>query len=319
MPVQTRFHIRRKFFVLAVCITISTIVWLLNDLNKVQTTTVQIPVSFSGLPYDMVPTNSLPNTMEATIEATGFTLLWRQFISKKRIVDISLRLEQGVLVPGKNYLFNTNYYIEDISRSLSSYTKIKRLFPDTFSIRFEKKFVKKVPIRLCTDFQYEKEFYQSANILLEPDSVIISGVKEKVIAIDSVCTKLLKLKNLKKTYDGKIELENINGISYSIQQLKVKLPIEQFTQKQISLKITATSVPSNNELNPIPDMALLNLLVPISLFNSISASQFIVSASFPVSNKKMNKILLTVVQKPEYVKVISIVPPSVEYIIKSKE
>jgi YbbR domain-containing protein len=319
MPVQTRFHIRRKVFALGVCLLFSGILWLLNDLARVQTTTVQIPVRFTGLPYDMVTTNSLPSTMEATVEATGFTLLWRSYSSEKEIVEIPLRLEQGGVSPGRNYLFNINYYMQDISEALGTHLKIRRIFPDTFSITFEKKCVKKVPIVLSSDIQFEKEFYASGNTSLQPESVIISGTKENLAAIDSISTQKLSLKALKTTWNGKVELEKINGISYSVEQIEIKLPVEQYTEKIISLEITPTNVPRNYELNTIPDMVTLKLLVPISAFNAISKEQFIVSAEFPVNKTGTNKILLNVNQKPAFVKLLSIDPLSVEYKIKQKE
>ncbi len=319
MPVQTRFHIRKKIFVLIICLIVSMVLWLLNDLNKIQTTTVHIPVRFSGLPYDMVPTNSLPSTVEASIEATGFTLLWRHFTSEKEVMDISLKLDQGGVVAGKNYLFNINYYTDDISRSLGPHIRVRRLFPDTFSVRFEKRFVKKVPVKLSADLQYQKEFYQSGDLVLRPDSVIISGAEEKVTLIDSVFTKRLILKQVKKSYEGNIELDPINGISYSVSQINVKLPVEQFTEKQISTKIIPTNVPPNYELNTIPDQATINLLVPISVFNSVSPVQFVLTVSFPDKRNKMTKLFVSIAQKPDYVKVVNIAPASVDFIVKAKQ
>lgn len=292
MPVQTKYHIRRKVFVLIVCIMVSTVLWLLNDLNRIQITTVQIPVKFSGLPYDMVPTNSLPKVMDATIEATGFTLLWRRFTSEKNVIDIPLRISQEGLVPGKDYLFNMNAYINEISKSMGSNVNIREIYPDTFSIRLEKKFVKKVPVVLTSDIEYQKEFGLSSKVTLQPDSVIVSGIREKVNKIDSVCTQRLILKKLKKTYEGVIDLENMNGISYSVQRIDVKLQVDQFTEKTVSLKITPVNVPFNYELNTIPDMVTLKLLLPISSYDLIGANQFKVSASFPDSKNKTGKILL---------------------------
>lgn len=322
MP-QTRFHIRRKIFVLAVCVTLSAVLWLLNDLNRLQTATIQIPVKFSGLPYDMVPTNSLPRVMDATIEATGFTLLLRHFTSEKKVIDIPLRINQEGWQSGKDsnlrLLFNINAYTTEISKSLGSNVHIRKIYPDTFSIRFEKKFVKKVPVMLLSDIEYLKEFDLSGKISINPDSVIVSGIKEKVSKIVSICTQTLVLKKLNKSYEGTIDLENINGISYNVQHIDIKLPVDQFTEKTINLKITPANVPSNYELNTIPNVVSLKLLLPISSYSLISASQFQVIAPFPDSKNKTGKILLYVYEKPDFVKIININPESVEYKIKAKE
>lgn len=319
MPVQTRFHIRRKVFALAVCLIFSSILWLLNDLNKLQTVTIQIPVRFTGLPYDMVTTNSLPTSMEASVEATGFDLLWRHYTREKRIIDIPLRLEKGGVDPGRNYLFNINYYMQDISEALGSHLKIRRVFPDTFSIRFENKFVKKVPVKLASNIQFEKEFNIAGEISIQPDSVIISGTKENVLKVDSVYTQALNITSLKKSYTGKIELETINGISYSDPYVAVEIPVEQYTEKTISLNITPSNVPANFELNTIPDLVSLKLSVPLSLYNKIAVDQFLVSAEFPIDKTKSNKILLKVDRVPNFIKVLSIDPMAVEYKIKAKD
>lgn len=316
MPVHTRFHIRRKIFALVLCLIFSSMLWLLNNLNGVQTITVQIPVKFTGLPYDMVTTNSLPSSMEATIEATGFTLLFRNLRSPKTVVEIPLRLENGMLAPGRNYLFNVNYYMQDITDALGRNLKIKRLFPDTFSIRFEKKFIKKVPIYLSSDIQFEKEFDISGLAKLSPDSVIISGTKARVNEVDSVPTQRLVLKGVNKTYQGKLALDYMNGISFNEDKVQVELPVGQFTEKLINLKVIPKNVPLGFELNIIPDNIQMKVLVPIRDFNDIDISQFEVIAEFPEDPKRLNKILLKVSHTPDFVKVKSIKPAAVEFKIK---
>jgi hypothetical protein len=267
----------------------------------------------------MVSTNSLPTTMQATVEATGFDLLWRSYTSHRSVVEIPLRLEKGGAAPGKTYLFNINYYLQDISDELGSHLKIKRIFPDTFSIRFERRFNKRVPVRLASNIQFEKEFNISGLVSLEPDSVTISGTKENVAKVDSVFTQNLILTGLKKTHTGILKLESINGLNYNAEDIHVKIPVEQFTEKTISLKITPSNVPANFELNPIPDLVTLKLSVPLSAFNKIVPDQFIVSAEFPDQKSGATKILLKVSQKPAFVNVVSMTPVSVEYKIKAKE
>ncbi len=319
MPVQTKFHIRRKAFALAVCLVFSTFLWFLNDLNKVQTVNLEIPVKFTGLPYDMVSTNSLPTTMQATVEATGFDLLWRSYRYPKSAIEIPLRLEKGGMAPGKTYLFNINYYMQDISDEFGSHLKIKRIFPDTFSIRFEKRFNKRVPVKLASNIKFEKEFNISGLVSLQPDSVTISGTKENVAKVYSVFTNVLNLTRLKKTHTGVLKLEPINGLSYNVGEVDVKVPVEQFTEKIMNLQITPSNVPANFELNTIPDMVTLKLSVPLSAFNKIVAEQFVVSAEFPDQKSGATKILLKATQIPAFVKVVSMSPISVEYKIKAKE
>jgi hypothetical protein len=315
---QTRFHIRRKALALILCLILSVVLWLLNDLNRLQTSSVQIPVKFTGLPYDMVTTNSLPTHMDATVEATGFNLLWRHFTRQEKVIEIPLRLEQGMLKPDRSYLFNINYYMDDITDALGAHVKIRRIFPDTFSIHFARKYIKKVPVVLSSDLGFEKEFYVSASPDIIPDSVIISGTQEKVSKINSVQTQRLVLTKLNKSFQGNIPLESINGIGYNINEVNVNLSVEQFTEKELSLKITPANVPSHFELNTIPDMVTLKLLVPISGYSKIDPSFFQVSAEFPSNSHMVDKIILEVTRKPEFVKIISITPTSVEYKIKQK-
>jgi hypothetical protein len=156
-------------------------------------------------------------------------------------------------------------------------------------------------------------------ISLQPDSVTISGTKENISKIDSVYTESLNITGLKKTHTSVLKLENLNGINYNIGEVDVKIPVEQFTEKMISLKITPSNVPANYELNTIPDLVTLKLSVPLSIFNKIVPEQFIVSAEFPDQKTGTTKILLKVDQKPSFVKVVSMTPVSVEYKIKAKE
>ncbi len=313
---QTRFHIRRKVFALFLCVILSIFLWLLNDLNTLQTSSVQIPVKFSGLPYDMVTTNTLPSHMDATVEATGFNLLWRQLVKEKKVVEIPLRLENGMVSADRNYLFNINYYMDDITDALGSHVKIKRIFPDTFSIRFAKKFSKKVPVEFVSELSFENEFDVSAPVIIKPDSVYIYGTQENVKSIRKVSTQKLSLDKISRSFRNQLPLENINGISYNKNEVDIQVSVEQFTQKEITMPITSSNVPTHFELNTIPNMATIKVLVPVSSFETISASSFKVDARFPEDINSVRRIILAVSSKPEYVKVVSISPESVEYKVK---
>jgi len=315
---QTRFHIRRKVFALVVCLLFSTILWFLNDLSRVQTATVEIPVKFTGLPYDMVTVNSLPATMDATIEATGFDLLWSNYSGTRQTIEIPLRLEKGGVDPMRNYLFNINYYMPDITEALGPHYKIRRVFPDTFSIRFQKKFVKKVPVKINSDLQFVKEFGLSAPVIIRPDSVLISGTKENLLRVDSVFTKRVILKDIRKSYTGKAELEDLNGITYANNLVEVYMPVEQYTEKSIVVKIIPANVPIGYELNTIPDVCSLKVSVPLSLFNKIAADQFRIIAEFPAKTTSTNRIMLKVETQPSFTRLIKLDPVSVEYKIKQE-
>ena len=56
-------------------VAISTVFWLLNELNYGYTTTIEYPVRFANLPNNKSLVNDLPSHFNLTIKANGYTLM----------------------------------------------------------------------------------------------------------------------------------------------------------------------------------------------------------------------------------------------------
>lgn len=278
--------------------------------------TISIPVKFTGLPYHLVSTTELPDHVNVTMEAKGFVLLWYQWIDETEKVEVPLDLSHTHPVNGQYYRINLNNYITEITQSFNNNVRIRKVQPDTFSITLTKRKTKKVPVMLQTELDFEHEFGQSGPPIIQPDSILISGPEQNIGQIKSINTEWIKEKRLNKKLEKSVSLKSVYGITLQTNEVRVSIPVEQFTEKTVEATVSVLETPEGAEINLIPAKIKLHIFVPISLFNSISEEQFRIAVVYPGTETKVKKLIPQVIQKPDYIKILSIDPPIVEYILK---
>ena len=78
---------RRSTFVLFICFLISTILWLLNDLSKQTTETVQKKIIITNLPIDLSIDSLSKNKIDIKLKGNGFEMIQLFFNNKPIIIE----------------------------------------------------------------------------------------------------------------------------------------------------------------------------------------------------------------------------------------
>ena len=128
---------RRSTFVLFICFLISTILWLLNDLSKQKTETVQKKIIITSLPIDLSIDSLSKNKIDIKLKGNGFEMIQLFFNNKPIIIEYD-EIKNGKFKLEDKYISNfipENLTIIDTSE--------KELF-----CFFSKQKSKKVPISI---------------------------------------------------------------------------------------------------------------------------------------------------------------------------
>lgn len=220
--------------------------------------------------------------------------------------------------PNSSFRIGTRQFINRLSSQVSNELKITEIQPDSLYFKFDRLIHKKVKVKPNITYELKKQYYISSEITTEPDSVEISGAESILDTIQFVATKAQHYKDLDKDIQRNVQLESSKNYSVSPSRVILKIPLEEFTEKQVVVPILVTDVPENVNVKLFPDKAKVSFLVGLSHFSDITANDFNLSVPYAdIANKKeILKVKLNT--EPPNILSVTVNPEDVEYLIEMK-
>jgi|GEM_PF-1953386 len=286
-------------------------IWMIIQLSKTYTTEASIKLRVKNIPIDKVLNKELME-VEHKVTASGFKLLWLNL--KSNTLDIEMKAFKRI---------NDVYKLEN--EKIRSILSEKYLVDgkhisfkeDEIVMNYSKREVKYVGIKPDINYTFATGYNSVDSIQVTPDSVKISGEKQKVDKIDHLETESLQLENIKDTLDQKVNLK-IPGNKINVGKDKVKLflPVQKFTEDEKVVPVEMINIPDSLEVNFFPKNVSINYLIPISKYNKIQVDQFKVQCDFSEKFTKQGIMIPELVERPGNIKNLSIKPYKIEYLIK---
>lgn len=317
---KARSKLDRKLLVFLFFLFLSTVFWLLNELSKNSTTTITYPVKYTNLPKDKVLVKELPSRFELTIEAPGYTLL--KYKLSNRLLPLIFDLNQyGFTIMGNSdeqkFFILTSRIRTGITRQLRSDVQVLSIAPDSIIFEFGEIVMKRVPVVPDLSIEYAKQFMLTGEITIDPDTIMVSGPDLIIDTIEQVYTRKESIANLNQSATYSINLEEIKNVTYSIRKVTITIPVEQFTEAILDIPIEKVHVPDSLILKTFPGSVTLTCNVGLSNYEKLTPHHFRAVVDYEAIEKKLsNKLKVSIVKSPEYVRSIRFHPVNVEFIIE---
>lgn len=301
--------------ILFLCFCLSIFLWFLTTLTKIYTYHINIPISYINIPAEKIPQNSIENTLEVYMEASGLRILWQLFYPPK---NVTLDYKQFV----KNETISSGILKNAIEEQLHNNIKIKYVIPEQIKIQLVKRSTKKVPIILDTlNFSLAKNYAIEYVKVQSPDSVIITGPSDVIDTIKNWQTETLSLQNVSANIQNSINLQAPQNNNIELQQTSTKylIKVTEYTEKQITLKIQIYNLPIKYTLAIYPQNSTVNCKVSVNEYNNVTDSLFTLIADFGNLDIENNHLVpLRLNKQPANVQIISLDPPVAEYALRKK-
>jgi YbbR domain-containing protein len=150
-----------------------------------------------------------------------------------------------------------------------------------------------------------------------PDSILITGPAIIVDTLKYIPTEHWNIGEIKKDISKDIQLAQIPGITNSIQDVRVTLQLERFTEAQKSVPIKVIGLPDSLTIRLFPASVDVTYDVGLSMYDRVSDKDF----NFIINYKdvgKSNFLPIQVTQSPSFIKNLAFSPQKVEYILEQK-
>ena len=311
----------RNIFIFLLCFLLSAFFWFFLVLRKEYKSTVRYTVHYINLPGDKVLTASLPSVFLVELQSTGFNLMRYKFNAgiHPLIIDLNVRVPRQMI---KNdhvvFYHTTNFVKEQIVRQLKGDKRVLSVQPDTLFFSYQELALRKVPVSLDLLIVYQKQYYVKDKIVIDPDSIMISGPENIISQVAVVETQNISLTNIKSDQQFTVALKPIENIRFQTERVRVTIPVEQFTETSFTVPVEPEKVPDSIQLKLFPSEVLVRCMVGLSRFKSIRATDFGACIDYAQVQEKKSKLDVILYKTPSNITAIKIHPPRLEYIIEVK-
>jgi len=305
-------------FTFIVFVIVSAILWLLNTLSKTYNTSMSIPVQFVWSSNDYMIHSPMPKQLTMQIEGTGFTIL-----SYKTIMPLSsFRFDLSSHFEGKeDSVISANIVTQLVKKQIEQYFKenfiVDEIKPEKINASFSKMSFKKMAVQFAGDLKFESQYWLKGKILITPDSIIVGGPKNILDTTDVIYTKFLQFKDIRKQILKNTTIDTKGVFIVQNPEIKIVINTEKFTETSLRLPVTIVNEPPKSNVLLFPDYSTIRFLISIQELEQLDPSTFQLIADFNQTSYTSDKeqIKVDLITHPETVKILSINPREVTYII----
>jgi len=304
----------KKLRVFLLFLSLSFLFWMLIKLSKNYTATVNVNLTYVDLPENKMLQTDPVSTIKVTMNSGGFRLLKYKFSNN----DVVLSLKNIKKKNSSTFYYLGSDIIKDIDDSFFK-ADVKSIEPDTLYFSLGKSISKKVKVEPNLSIQYKSGYNLLGSLEIEPEYITISGPESQVSSVISVTTEPIELYNVSDTINKNIaiaKIKDLNKINYSVTQIHVSGKVEKFTEMSLEVPFRILNAPSYT-LKTFPNTVKIVFLIGLSDFNSVTEGDFEIVCDFSkVKNDEVNYLVPEVLNKPDIVKEIKVIPNKIEFLIE---
>ena len=264
--------IDRDVFIFTFFLLLAFVFWYLNSLEKDVEYNIKYPVRYINLPSERVLSEDLPTRLDLYLKGPGYSILKLKISGNRAPVILDVSAINYRRVPGSrtlSYYVVTSGLIPKLKNQLRAECDITTIKPDTLFFSFDKIISKQVTVIPRVDVITQKQYFVKGNILVEPDTITITGPKRILDTINTVSTRFRKLKGVNETLTRNIPLAASKEYSVSSKKVMLTIPVEQFTEAEFKVPVKILNRPDSINIKIFPDAVTVKCLVAVSDYKKI--------------------------------------------------
>ncbi|MRX46072.1 CdaR family protein [Pedobacter puniceum] len=303
---------RKRISIFFTCLLLAVTAWMFYSLSLKYDYQLKTLVTFKNLPQNKAFYPLQSDTVMLNVQGTGWQLLFNRIGVGSKEIKVDLASLE------KQHFITFTEQLPTINRQFSSLQKIVSIQPDTLFFDFTTRKVKRIPVKFVSDIKYKKQFGQSKDTKLKPAYITITGPQDQLQRITYWETDTFKKKNVDASLSAKVYLKEPSEPNISLFPLSVEmqLPVEEFTEKVITIPVRVINNPDYQQVKIIPEKVTLTVMVALSYYADINEDDFTVTADLSLWRKSgASKLPVVVKNKNAYVKISQIVPQQVDFMI----
>lgn len=309
----------KKLLIFIFFLLLSAIFWFLSMLNREYTTNLSYPVRYTNFPDEKVLVGELPSSLTLNVSGYGYTLLKYRFSRRllPLIFDVNSFSLNRVSDENDSFFIVSSVAKNKISDQLGTDIEINEITPDTLFFEFSEVISLNVPVEPHLALEFRQQYMQSGRVQVDPDTITVSGPQSVIDTLEQVFTSELIMKQVDQTVEADIPLLEYEFLRFSVEKVKVTVPVEQFTEAAINVPIETVNVPEGLTLKTFPSEIRVSYLVPLSYYEKVRQQQFYAFVDYEMLiNEELRRLPVNLSRYPEFIRGMRFNPQTVDFIIE---
>ena len=285
---------------------------ILTKLSNSYTKTFEFQLQLQNIPEEKVVLTDSTHKLAVTLTATGFGLLPYYFSDHQLEIDLlNVESHRG------RYLWIKEKQLPYIIDQFDSKMEVNVINPDTVIFNYDNHSVKRVPVVLNQDIQFQEGFDVLKSYQLRPDSVRVIGPEAFVKEITAVETHKVKLENVNTNIRLSVGLSSDilpSEVKLSQDEVSIYAEVEKFTEGSRQVPISIVNVPKKMRLKYYPKTVEVVFYTSLKHYNSITSEDFVVECRYD-PYKEEAYLVPKIVKQPNNVKNLRLNTKRIEFIV----
>lgn len=309
----------KRIVVFSVCLLIATSLWFLNALGKNYTTSLTYSVKYVNPPDNLFLANNPPSKLELTVQAHGFTLLRHKlaFSFSPIVLDLSA-ISQVVESENNTYNVSSDNLINRIGLQVSKEITITGVSPQSISLVFDSLNTKIIPVLPKVELRFKPQFDLKGALEIKPESIKITGPAAALDTILVLHTEEIIIEELEKNQEKLVGVPHPKNTKIAPEKISLFIPVEKFTEKEITLPVTVNNLPENVKIKLFPADVKARVMVGLSEYENVSPNDFSATVNYEQVIAGENQLEVIVEPNKLNIRLVKVQPESIEYLIENE-
>lgn len=301
---------KKKIPLIVISVLFSVIIWGTISLSEEYYESVDVPLKITDLPANYTIGKGIPDKITLKLSGEGWKLLSVN-IGKDVTFNISVKGDSGFKkIKLTDYLTDNRWMLSELN--------IMDIVPEIISFSIERKVSKKVPIVADLVLNFKAGFGLGKPIVLEPDSVVVSGPRSIVGPLASIDTQPVKLSSLDKVTIKNVRFVKLPGTTFGTEFVTINMDVQRIVDKQFDdINVEVLDVPPDRDVILLPNKISCSIRGGIRNLGKLEKEQF---RAFVFYRDVVLDTLGSVVPKieiPTNTELMFIKPEHLRYVIKT--
>lgn len=307
----------RRVWIMSVCICLSIFLWLFVTLGKNYQYTLSVPLTFASSEQPDRQFFCSDSVVKVHLTTDGFDWLTSRLSVRQAgklhidLASLSMDMKSGYAkIP-------TGFLNKQVLGAIGMSNVPMEIMPDTLSLRWKKTYSKSVPLVSRVKVECEQPFSLFGTPVLLADRIEVEGTREELEKTDTLYTKEITLKGVNRNLISFVPVDfdyASDRLNLQMTMVGLKVEVKEYTENTIVLPVEAITG-KGEKVKLYPPTVKLRYRVAIDDYRKVNTDDITAYVLAEGENRK-RKLRVMLNNLPDLVKVVSIEPPKLDYVIK---
>ena len=290
--------------------------WYLQSLQEDAELKIVLPVKYRNIPSNMTLAEDNPTSVTFKVKDKGLVLLGYSWLNKFAPIEVN---PKGIRDESDGRFTVSGKIIESaMARQLMSSSVLTGIDPQTIEVRYGILQYRDIPVVAEVSIWPEPGFQVSDSVKISPASVRVYASSNIVDSLQVLKTEPAELKKVTETKELTLRLQKIPGVHMDTDEVKVTVPVEEFTEKRLSIPVLCDDLPEKYKLYAFPSSVEVVCNVPLSRFKGLTEADFEIRIPFFEfdANRATGKLSVYLNRQPAWLVRPTLNPDIIEFILE---